>query len=76
MEESNTVASARPLSGQHRWNRPNQNSEVNPKIPTFDVINVELDLAGKVDLAPAADLPQAGDPWFYGQAPAVCRRIH
>jgi hypothetical protein len=37
----------------------------------FDVINIELDLAGKINFASPPDLPKAGNARFYGQAPAV-----
>jgi hypothetical protein len=45
MAGSNSVSSARPLSGQNRWNRPRQNYKVYPKVPAFNVVNVQLDLA-------------------------------
>src|SRR5439155_23499937 len=61
-------SSACTLSGEDRRDGPRQNLGVRPKALTFDVVDIELHLAGKINFRPAADLPDASNSRLDGQA--------
>src|SRR4051812_26816329 len=56
---------------QRGGDRAKQDLHVEPQRPPVDVLEIRLDPAVELRLAPAADLPQAGDPGLHRQPTAV-----
>ena len=62
----------RPAAGKHNVHRLKQDLNIAPQGPVIDILDVQLDDFFKIlDVAAAADLPQAGDAGFHGQAALV-----
>src|SRR5438270_13960635 len=68
-------SSASALSGKDSGNSHGQYLEVHPKGLGFDIVDVELHLAGEINLAATADLPDAGDAGSDGEPAAMGGRI-
>src|SRR6185369_7364252 len=63
------------FAGQHRRDGPDQDLHVSKQALLLDVLHIEVDLPGEIDFRPAADLPEAGDAGFDGEAPAIGQRV-
>ena len=62
----------RAAAGKHNVHRLKQDLNIAPQGPVVDVLDVQLDDFFKIlDVAAAADLPQAGDAGLHGQAVLV-----
>src|SRR6266542_4255722 len=64
--------SLRPRAGEHHRNRAKQDFEIEPERPVVNVFKIETDPILELDdLIAAADLPQAAEPRFDTESPAV-----
>src|SRR5689334_12406126 len=52
-----------------------QNLYIEPKALRFDVLDIQLDLLGKIDRGATPDLPEAGQSWSDFEPPAVRSRV-
>src|SRR5260370_37481824 len=64
-------SSAGSFSGQNRRHGFGQYFNVKDETLGFDILHVEFHLAGKINLAASADLPETSDAGFCDQAAAV-----
>src|SRR5689334_2489413 len=69
------LSSASSFSGQDGWDCAGQNLKIRHDALLFDVVNVELHLARKINFAAAADLPKASNAGLNRKAAAVFEGI-
>src|SRR6266851_2591077 len=72
---STAFISTGPLSRQHRGHGLRQDFYIEPKALVFDVFHVEIHLAGEIDLAAPANLPETGEARFDQQAAAIGQSV-
>ena len=70
------ASSVPPVANQDHWHGFEQDLQVRGEGLIFYVIDIQLYLARKIDLAPPADLPNASDPGFDRQSPPVSQGVH
>src|SRR5262245_54991927 len=59
---------------QHGRDGSEKDRQIQPEAPFVDVLEVETHPVLEIDVAPASDLPQAGDPGLHRQTAAVPAR--